>query len=112
MQAVCARIGSDAELGMVAWREQMLLQTDGPTVEFGFKQPLADAMAGSDGLACGHIRRGAGCWCCRKRLPDCIDRARAIHAGRSNRRMVAVAGARGAGELHGRRTRGRDRRDG
>ena len=39
MQKVSARIGPDAELGMLAWQEQNLLQADRPIAEFGFRQP-------------------------------------------------------------------------
>src|SRR3546814_18215773 len=39
MQRAGHRIGPDAELGLVAWREQHLLQVDRPAVEFGFTQP-------------------------------------------------------------------------
>ena len=38
MQRVGARIGPDAELGLLAWREQNLLQADRPVREFGFKR--------------------------------------------------------------------------
>ncbi len=36
MQRVGQRIGPDAELGMLAWREQNLLQADRPATGFGF----------------------------------------------------------------------------
>ncbi len=36
MQRVGQRIGPDAGLGMLAWREQNLLQADRPTAGFGF----------------------------------------------------------------------------
>jgi 4-amino-4-deoxy-L-arabinose transferase-like glycosyltransferase len=37
-----ALAGPDATIGLVAWKEQTLLQARGPTVEFGFRKP-ADA---------------------------------------------------------------------
>lgn len=45
MQRVGQRIGPDAELAMLGWREQHLLQADRPTVEFGFKRPLVEQWA-------------------------------------------------------------------
>jgi len=42
MDKVRARIGPDAELGMVAWREQNLLQTHPQATDFGFKRPVAE----------------------------------------------------------------------
>lgn len=85
MEDVARRIGSDAELGLVAWREQMLLQTRVPTTEFGYKQPLPmQWQEASTWLAAAPARR----WLLlpEEALPDCIDRAHAIHAARSNRR--------------------------
>lgn len=37
-----AHIGADAQLGMVAWREQNLLQTNPQATDFGFKRPVAE----------------------------------------------------------------------
>lgn len=49
MHDVRARIGNDAELGLVAWREQHLLQAEGPVREFGFERDFqaqwSDAVA-------------------------------------------------------------------
>jgi 4-amino-4-deoxy-L-arabinose transferase-like glycosyltransferase len=39
MQRTGQTIGPNAELGLIAWREQQLLQADRPTAEFGFRQP-------------------------------------------------------------------------
>lgn len=41
MDKVRAHIGPEAQLGMVAWREQNLLQTDPQATDFGFKRPVA-----------------------------------------------------------------------
>lgn len=85
METVSLRIGPDAELGLVAWREQMLLQARVPTTEFGYKQPLPTQwQEASTWVAAAPARR----WLLlpEEALPDCIDRARAIHAGRANRR--------------------------
>lgn len=45
MQRVGQRIGADAELGMLAWREQNLLQADRPVTDFGFKASWQDQWA-------------------------------------------------------------------
>jgi 4-amino-4-deoxy-L-arabinose transferase-like glycosyltransferase len=85
METVSHRIGADAELGLVAWREQMLLQSRVRTIEFGYKRPLpAQWQEASTWLATDPARR----WLLlpEEVLPDCIDRARTIHAGRANRR--------------------------
>jgi hypothetical protein len=85
MDTVAHRVGAGAELGLVAWREQMLLQTRVPTIEFGYKQPLpAQWQEATAWLAAAPARR----WLLlpQEALPDCIDRAHAIRAGRANRR--------------------------
>jgi hypothetical protein len=85
METVSHRIGGDAELGLVAWREQVLLQTRVPTIEFGYKQPLpAQWREATAWLKAAPARR----WLLlpQEALPDCIDRARAIRAGRASRR--------------------------
>ncbi|MEP6633263.1 MAG: glycosyltransferase family 39 protein [Luteimonas sp.] len=85
MQTVGARIGADAELGMVAWREQNLLQADRPTVDFGFKQPW------------DHQWREAAAWTAqaprrrwlfvlKEALSPCVDPSKVVAIGQSNRR--------------------------
>lgn len=85
MQKVEAQIGPDAQLGMVAWREQNLLQTDRAVVEFGFKQPWHEQW------------REASAWLTAKpeqrwlfvldeALSPCIRRTDVIAIGQSNRR--------------------------
>ena len=49
MQSVARRIGPDAQLGLVGWREQQLLMSQSPTTEFGFKRPEKDQL--ESGLA-------------------------------------------------------------
>jgi 4-amino-4-deoxy-L-arabinose transferase-like glycosyltransferase len=85
MQEVGRRIGTDGELALVAWKEQNLLQADRPARTFGFRRDDADEL------------RDAIAW--QREAPSrrwvmvldtamgaCIDRARAIDAGASNRR--------------------------
>ncbi|KAF1721584.1 ArnT family glycosyltransferase [Pseudoxanthomonas wuyuanensis] len=38
MRRVGQRIGPDAQLGLLGWREQLLLQADRPALDFGFKR--------------------------------------------------------------------------
>jgi hypothetical protein len=69
---------------MVAWREQNLLQSDRPTVDFGFKNPWQEQWA------------EAGAWLLKdparrwvfvldKALSPCVDRTRVVNIGQSNR---------------------------
>ena len=85
MQRAGAHIGADAELGLVAWKEQNLLMADRPARTFGFLRPVAaqrrDAYAWQ---AQAPSRRwllieGAA-------LDVCVDRARAKNLGTANRR--------------------------
>ncbi len=85
MQRAGAIIGADAELGLVTWKEQNLLQADRPVSEFGFTQPALSQ------------RREARAWQAAspatrwilidaKDLGPCIDPARTRLAGEANRR--------------------------
>lgn len=85
MHAVRERIGPGGSLGLVAWREQHLLQAGAGTVEFGFKRPWQQQWA------------EAGAWLMQdpearwvmavdEALGPCIDREQASIAGHSNRR--------------------------
>ena len=79
------RIGPDAELGMIAWREQHLLQADRAVVDFGFKQPL-DAQWRE---ATAWVRRAPQrrwLFVLDEALGSCVDRAASVAIGRSNRR--------------------------
>jgi hypothetical protein len=40
MQRAARHLGPEAELGLVAWTEQMRLQADRPVADFGFKAPV------------------------------------------------------------------------
>lgn len=85
MQKVGQMIGSEAELGLLAWREQNLLQADRPATDFGFKRPW-------------HLQwRDAGPWLAanpkrrwlfvlHEAISPCVDRTRAFRAGFANRR--------------------------
>jgi hypothetical protein len=84
MRRVGARIGPDAELALVAWREQNLLQADRPVREFGFKRPWAEQW------------HDAGPWLAEapdkrwllvldEAMSPCVDRAKVIDIGMANR---------------------------
>jgi 4-amino-4-deoxy-L-arabinose transferase-like glycosyltransferase len=84
MMEVARQIGPDAELGLLAWKEQQMLQADRPVVDFGYRQPWhrqwQDATIWLDAAP---DRR----WIL---LPEaafgpCVDRAQARNVGRANR---------------------------
>ena len=94
MQRVGERIGPDAELAMLGWREQHLLQADRPVTDFGFKQPWVDQwqhahawLLEAPGKRWLFLRKEA--------IGPCLDPAKVIDIGASNRRdwILAPGGA-------------------
>jgi 4-amino-4-deoxy-L-arabinose transferase-like glycosyltransferase len=86
MRDVARRIGPEAELGMVAWKEQNLLMTQSRTTTFGFnKVPWKEQLR--RGLA-WQARAPAGRWLLVQdvALPGCVDRTLARQLVNSNRR--------------------------
>ena len=85
MREVGATIGPDAELALVAWKEQNLLQADRPARTFGFRRDDADELR--DAIAWQRqaperrwvLVQGSA-------MGECIDRTRAVPAGAANRR--------------------------
>ncbi|QRP64122.1 glycosyltransferase family 39 protein [Rhodanobacter sp. FDAARGOS 1247] len=77
--------GPQAEIGLLAWKEQNLLMAQGPVAEFGFLKPwpqqYADAVAW---LQQDASRRWI--FSLDQAMGDCVDRQRAIHVGHANRR--------------------------
>lgn len=93
MQRVGQRIGPQAQLGMVAWREQNLLQSDRPTVDFGFKKSWPEQWAEAGPWLLEDPER-RWVFVLDKAVSPCVDRARAVDIGRSNRNgWVLVPGA-------------------
>ncbi|MFP5373936.1 MAG: ArnT family glycosyltransferase [Gammaproteobacteria bacterium] len=94
---VRARIGAEAELGLVGWREQHLLQARGAVAEFGFEAPLSlQWQAGLAWLREAPERRWL--FVLDRELPDCVERPRTERVGRSNRRdWLLVPGPAAAG---------------
>ena len=84
MQRVGQRIGPGAQLGLVAWREQNLLQADRTVTEFGFKRPWDEQW------------QQAGPWLQQapetrwllvldQAMSPCVDAAQVVDIGSSNR---------------------------
>lgn len=89
MAAAGRRIGPEAELGLLAWREQHLLQADRPATTFGFERPLAEQWRDAQRwLAQAPQRR----WLFVQddALPTCVDSAAAVEAGVANRRRYLL----------------------
>lgn len=85
MQQVGQRIGPEAELGLVAWKEQNLLMADRPVATFGFKrrwykqlQDAASWQAQAPQQRWLLVQEAA--------LLACVDRRRAERVGTANRR--------------------------
>ena len=78
-------IGPDAELGMVAWKEQNLLMADRPARDFGFSRPapqqFADAVQWQS-----QAPQKRWIFILDTATGGCVDRARATPIGHANRR--------------------------
>lgn len=85
METARARIGPTAELGLVGWREQHLLQATGPTREFGFERALDEQWRDGVVWAAGAPRE-RWLFALDAQVPDCIDRGQVQMLGRSSRR--------------------------
>jgi 4-amino-4-deoxy-L-arabinose transferase-like glycosyltransferase len=86
MRDVGAAIGTDAQLGLVGWREQQLLMADRPAADFGFKRDATLQFA--DALAWQRQASPSPRWLLVEGsvLPTCVDTARARDMGNANRR--------------------------
>ncbi len=77
--------GPDANIGLLAWKEQNLLMAEGPVTEFGFLKPwpqqYADAIAW---LQEEPARRWI--FSLDEAMGQCVDRQRATYVGHANRR--------------------------
>ena len=85
MQRVDQRVGAAGELGMVAWKEQNLLQYDRPAATFGFNQPWAQQRAAAAAWQ-SQSPRTRWLFVLEDALGPCVDRSRAEFAGIANRR--------------------------
>jgi 4-amino-4-deoxy-L-arabinose transferase-like glycosyltransferase len=85
MREVGQRIGPQAQLGLVAWREQNLLMADRRVAEFGFKVAFEEQMR--RGLA-WQAQQPQQRWLLVQdvALAPCVDRSRSQFLGNTNRR--------------------------
>ncbi|MFT3761799.1 MAG: glycosyltransferase family 39 protein [Pseudoxanthomonas sp.] len=85
MQRVGQRIGPDAELALIGWREQNLLQADRPARDFGFKKPWQQQWVEAEAwLAENPEKRWV--FVLDEALTPCADPQQVVAIGRSNRR--------------------------
>jgi len=78
-------IGADAELGMLGWREQQLLQADRPARDFGFQRPVQEQWP----EAAAWLQEAPQTrWLLilADAISPCVDATAVIKAGRANRR--------------------------
>lgn len=107
MQRTAAIIGPEAELGMVAWKEQNLLMADRPVRDFGFNVPWPEQfVAATHWLAQAPSQRWV--FALDEAMGNCVDKTKAIHVGRANRRQwwlfradAVIPGCVPAGEDNG-----------
>jgi 4-amino-4-deoxy-L-arabinose transferase-like glycosyltransferase len=88
------RIGADAQLGLVGWKEQNLLMADRPVATFGFKRRWYSQL--QDGVAWqAQAPRQRWLLVQEAAVLECIDRRRAERVGVANRRgwWLVPAGA-------------------
>lgn len=85
MQRTNAIIGPDAQLGMVAWKEQNYLMVARPVHDFGFQTPWPQQFtAATQWLAEAPQQRWV--FALDDAMGACVDRSKAIDVGRANRR--------------------------
>jgi 4-amino-4-deoxy-L-arabinose transferase-like glycosyltransferase len=90
MQRVEATIDVDAELAMLGWREQHLLQADRPVTEFGFKKPWVEQwQQAQTWLLHDPTRRWL--FLRKEAIGPCLDPTQVIDIGASNRRAWILA---------------------
>ncbi|MDO5609841.1 MAG: glycosyltransferase family 39 protein [Pseudomonadota bacterium] len=98
MRDVGQRIGADAELALVAWKEQNLLMADRPARTFGFKRDFALQLADARRW---QAEQPAARWILLEDVAadNCVDRPHVIDMGIYNRRrwLLAPAAAMPAG---------------
>ncbi len=78
-------IGTDAELGMVAWKEQNLLLADRPARDFGFTKPWPEQFAAATRWQAAAPEH-RWLFVLEDAMGACVDKAKAIDVGRANRR--------------------------
>jgi len=100
MQRAGERIGPQAELGLLAWREQNLLQADRPAREFGFKRPW-DLQWRDAGRWLAAAPQARWLLVLDAAMSPCVDTAQVIDIGISNRnRWQLVPGTAWSSDCH------------
>jgi len=83
-------IGPDAQLGLVAWKEQDLLMADRAAVDFGFGRPwhlqLSDAIRWQEEAADSVSSNQRWVFILGDAMAPCVDKSKATYAGHANRR--------------------------
>ena len=78
-------MAGDAQIGLVAWKEQNLLQAVGPTIEFGFRKPAEAQLR--EGIAwMAAAPRSRQLFVLDAAMDGCVLRPRARRVGTANRR--------------------------
>ena len=90
MQRVAQRIGPEAELAMLGWREQHLLQADRPVTDFGFKRPWVEQWQHAHAWL---LEAPARRWLFLRKeaIGPCLDPSKVVDIGASNRRAWILA---------------------
>jgi len=84
--------GPDAELGLVAWKEQNLLMASGPVQDFGFNRPFDQQYVdGVQWLTAAPATRRI--FILDEAMGECVDKAKATRIGHANRRDYWLFGA-------------------
>ena len=84
--------GTDADIGLVAWREQNLLMAVGPTRNFGFHKPWPQQYAEAIEWQ-SQAPRQRWIFIQEDAMGECVDRAKARYVGTANRRRWWLMGA-------------------
>jgi len=90
MDRVSQTIDLDAELAMLGWREQHLLQADRPITEFGFKRPWVEQWQQAHAWL---LQAPSKRWLFLRKeaIGPCLDPMQVIDIGASNRRAWILA---------------------
>jgi 4-amino-4-deoxy-L-arabinose transferase-like glycosyltransferase len=85
MQQAGKIAGPTDELALVGWKEQNLLFADRPVREFGFKTPFDQQFKQAVAWQAQSPQK-RWVFALEQAMGDCVDRTRAVHVGRANRR--------------------------
>lgn len=89
MQRVAQHIGPQAELGLLGWREQHLLQADRPARDFGFKASWAQQWQRAQPWLLAAPRQ-RWLFLRSEAIGPCVDRSQVVPMGNSNRRSWSL----------------------